>query len=145
MKKFWIVIVLATIAISLGCGGDGGAGAGAAAKKMLDAMKEGDMDTVLKYVDLKGLYDKQSEEQRKAMGITDFEAYEKMTKGMLTAMFEASKEETAELEFKILGSQVKDDVTIVKFKTRKNAEAEWEEDEIPFKKVGGTWKAESLK
>ncbi len=137
MKKFWIVIVLAAVAISLGCGGGGGAEA--AAKKMLQAMKDGDVDTFLNYLDFKGQYDKMSEAERGGM---DYEAFEKMTKGFMSAALEADKEKAAKIEFKVLGSEVKDDVTMVKVKKRDNAEAEWEEDEIPYKKVDGKWKTD---
>jgi len=136
MKRLWIVVVLAVIAVGFGCGGGGG-GAEAAAKKMLEAMKNGDVDTFFSYLDLKEQYDKMPEALRAGK---DYEAFEKEAKDGMKKMVEANKEDAAKAEFQVLGSEVKDDITMVKVKLRDNPKAEWKEEEIPFKKVDGKWK-----
>jgi len=138
MKTLWIVTVVAVIAIACGCGTRGGATpdaetAEAAAKKFFEAGKTGDLDTAISYFDLKGEYDKMPEEQR---GDMDYEAFEKK----IRAIMEAGKEQAAKLEYEVLGSEVKGDVTIVKVKLKNYVTPEWEEREWHFKKIDGKWK-----
>ena len=139
MKTLWIVTVLAIIAISIGCLGGGGGGAEAAAKNMMEALRKGDVDAIFAYVDLKDMYDKLPKEQR---GAGTYEEFVKQQKALLAWIFESNKKSLAQLEFEILGSEVKGDVTMVKIRGRKNKEAPWEEKEHPFKKVDGKWKTD---
>jgi hypothetical protein len=53
---------------------------------------------------------------------------------------EAGKEQAAKLEYEVLGSEVKGDVTIVKVRLKDYGTPEWEEHEWHFKKIDGKWK-----
>ena len=146
MKTLWIVTVVAVIAIAGSCGALGDAAPGPitpdadtaedAMKKFFEAIKRGDLDTAISYFDLKGEYDKMSDEQRKAMGATDYEAFVRR----IRAIMEAGKEQGAKMEYEVLGSEVKGDVTIVKVKLKNYGTPEWQEMEWHFKKIDGKWK-----
>jgi ketosteroid isomerase-like protein len=132
MRKLWIVAVLAIVAVALGCGAGGGA-AESVAKKILEAGKAGDFDTIAKYMDWKGIYDQIPEEAR---GGKSFEDCKKEA-------IEAAKKEVKpekDFEYQILEVKEEGDTATVKTKTRKNKDAEWREDTVTFKKIDGTWK-----
>ena len=99
-------------------------------------VKKGDKSVVYDYVDLKGMYDNTPEEKRDGMS---FEQFEKMIREAPKPEGEDEKAPEG-FDYKILGSEVKDDVTIVKVKVKENEDAEWEEHEVLFKKIDGKWK-----
>ncbi len=132
MRKVWCVAILAVFALTIGCGAGGGAEG--AAKKILEGIKKGDNSVIFDHVDLKGFYEASvPEAQREEF---PFEKFEKM----MREAAEKEKEVPEGFEYEILGSEVKGDVTIVKVKVKENKDAEWEEQEVPFKQIDGKWK-----
>jgi hypothetical protein len=132
MRKLWIVAVLAVVVVAFGCGAGGGS-AESAAKKMLEATKKGDFDTIAKYIDWKAAYDQLSEEQRAAK---KFEDWKKEQIAEVKPLFKPEKD----FEYEILEAKEEGDTATVKVKSRENKDAEWREDTVTFKKVDGAWK-----
>lgn len=139
MRTLWIVVAAFVVALALGCGkgGDNGGDNGGAdtaegaAKQMLTAMKKGDIDALLGCADIKAMYDQLPEEGR---GGKSFDEWKKE----LREQTEASL--TTDFDFEVTGSEAVGDVTLVKVKFTP-AGGEAEELDIPFKKVGGQWRA----
>jgi hypothetical protein len=132
MRKLWIVAVLAVVVVAFGCGAGGGS-AESVAKKILEAGKAGDFDTIAKYMDWKGIYDQLPEEARAGKSFEDWKK----------ESIEAAKKEVKpekDFEYEILEVKEEGDTATVKTKTRPNKDAEWREDTVTFKKIDGTWK-----
>ena len=104
-----------------------------AMKKLLEAVEKGDADTIVEYIDLKGIYESIPEEYR---GHMKFEDWEK------EARDEMKKEIKPEEGFiyEILSAEEKGDKATVTVKTKEKEDAEWEERTIILKKINGTWK-----
>ena len=136
MRKLWILALAGALAIALGCGAGGGGGAESAAKDILEGVKKGDSKALIDHLDLKGMYEAQvPEEAREQM---TYEKFEKLfTQGVAE---EANKPAPEGFDYKILGSEVKGDATIVKVSVKEDKDAEWEESEVEFKKIDGKWK-----
>jgi hypothetical protein len=133
MRNVWFVAILAVAVIAVGCG-VGGGGAEGAAKDILEGVKKGDSSVLLDYLDLKGMYEQQvPEEAREQM---TFEQFEQQMRDALGK----EKEAPEGFEYEILGSEVKDDVTLVKVKVKEDKDADWEQHEVPFRKIDGKWK-----
>jgi hypothetical protein len=129
MRKLWLVLMIATMVTALGCGPS----AESAARKIFEGIKEGDSTALLDHLDFRGIYEMEvPEADRDEM---PFEKFEMML-----------REQGEELEvakgfdYDVLGSDIKDDVTIVTVKVKENEDAEWKNYDVPFKKIDGTWK-----
>jgi len=156
MRHWALVVLAAVVAITLGCGqtengdgngdgngngnGDGGGaatgtatGAEAAAKAMLEGFSKGDYGTFLDHVDLKGIYEGLPEEAHEQM---TYEAFEEQFRGGMAEAPEAPEG----WEYKIVGSKKEGDTTIVTVRIKEDANAEWDESKVPFKKIDGKWK-----
>lgn len=161
MKNLWIVAILAVVALALGCGptkegepgkddnGGGGAAEGgtsgtstptsgggpeATVEAMLDGFKEGDVDAFLNGIDLKGLYDLSlTDEEKEEISYEDFVG--QMREGM-----QGAPTPDEGFAYKIGKSRKEGDTVILSVSIRQDADSEWEESEVPFKKIGGEWK-----
>jgi ketosteroid isomerase-like protein len=131
MNKVWLVVVLAVTVIALGCGAGGSAES--AAKKILEATKTGDADTILDHMDLKGMYESLPEMAR---GGLKYEDWEKKTREQMKKMFEPNPE----FEYEIISCKEEGDTATLKTKTKEHKDSEWEERETTLKKIDGTWK-----
>ena len=109
-----------------------------AMKSILEGVKKGDASALLDHLDLKGMYEQTMPEQVREM--MTFEQFEKQVRESMGAA--AEEEDPPEgFDYKILGSEVKDDATIVRVRLKNDTDAEWEEHEVPLKRIDGTWKA----
>ena len=151
MKSLLIALVLCTVAASSAFGQDTAdtkpaTGAQqptdpkAVAKKILEAMKSGDMDAMLDCFDLKAMYDSDIPHLGHKPGVEDlsFEQWEKAFREQTSR--EAGDIRKPDLEYKILGTAEEEGTTWVTFKILEGKESNWEEIEMPFKKVDGEWK-----
>ena len=105
----------------------------AAARKVFEALKEQDTDVLLDLIDFRKMYDKTPPEERTRLRYKDFETIQR---GRLTAAFHENRQEG--LDYEILGA-----VTYITVRVKPDADAEWEEIEVPIRNVDGTWKVSS--
>ncbi|MBN1918844.1 MAG: hypothetical protein JW889_13140 [Verrucomicrobia bacterium] len=157
MRNLWVLLIVVAVGFCLGCGksddGDKPAGGDAkgngetpatadtavaadspqaAAKAMLEAFKKGNPDGFLAGVDLKGVYDKLPEDQRAG-------TYEEMVEQMREGMRQAGGPPEG-FDYKFGTSRTEGDITFLKISIKEGPDAEWDESEIPFKKIDGKWK-----
>jgi len=131
MKRALFVALLGLIAIALGCGPGGGAEG--TAKKLLEATKTGDADTLADHIDWKGMYESIPEEYRGDKTVEDFE------KEARAEMKKHTDEANEEFEYEILSCEEEGDTATLKVKTKENKDADWEERTIILKKIDGKW------
>jgi len=105
----------------------------AAAEAMLEGIREGDADVMLDHLDLKGLYEQAVREEMRAE--MPYEQFRKILRENVER-----REAKEDFEYQVLGSKADGDATIVTVKTKEDKDAEWEEHEVPLKKIDGTWK-----
>jgi hypothetical protein len=120
MSRVLIGMVLVMFAVTMGCSCGGGGSAKGVAKSVLEAMKAKDIDKMVSYMDLQGIYDKMPEPAKKQLSFEEFkkQTIEAMKKG-------AEQDKDKKFDYKNL--EVKEDG-----KT-------WKKDTIKLTKVGGKW------
>jgi hypothetical protein len=145
MKRLWLVAVLAIFTVSLGCGGGGGAKGAATA--LLEAQKTGDVEAAMEYMDLEGIY-AEMKKMTEGMGemAVEMPKFEEWKKQFIA---EAKKDAKPNKDFayEIVEATETGDTATVKVKTKDKKDAEWKENTVTFKKIGGKWKltVESMK
>ena len=155
MKSLLIALVLYTAAVSSVFGQNTGAGqpadsktgskAGpevgpeAVAKKVLEAVKAGDVDAWIDCYDLKAVH-----EGGASVYVSDadvnvsFEQWLKKFRKMM--MRNAAGWTERDAEYEILDTAEEDGTAYVRIKSRVDKGSAWKEFELPFRKVDGEWK-----
>jgi len=135
----WKITVEGMKAFDFGFGAPGPIRRGAdtaveAMKHILDGVKRGDATVLLDHLDLKGMYEQMVPEQvREQITLEEFEK-------LVREGAQREQEAPEGFDYEILGSRLKGDATIVRVKVKEDTDAEWEEHEVEFKKIDGTWK-----
>jgi hypothetical protein len=138
MSRVLIGAVLVAFAVTMGCtcgGGGGGAStAEGAAKGFLEAGKAKDVEKMLNYVDLKGMYDTQiPEEAKKDM------PFEKFKEQLVAAAKEAADKDTSKKpDYRKLKVTEEGDTATVTVELTEDGKT-WNEQTIKLKKVDGKW------
>jgi hypothetical protein len=108
----------------------------AAIEAMLEARKEGDIETFIDYVDLKDIYDQMAKGMG-AMGhqLPEFEEWKR-------DLVEEAKAEGFEkgFDYEVLEVREQDGTAKATVKTRNSADDDWEEQTVEFKLIDGGWK-----
>lgn len=138
MKQALVALVLTGL-LSL-CAADAGEAAEVGAeetaedvtRKMLDAIKRGDADTVLECMDLETLYN----DLRRTKG----DAAPSFDNWLEHTRLTYANPPVPGRQFEILGSEERGDGMVVRFRTRHQPDEEWSEEELYFAKVDGRWK-----
>ncbi len=149
MRNLLLTAALAVATIGLGCGQSGedplddGVPIGPAltveetAKVMLEALKDGDVDTFLAHADLRGIYERFPEPMRRTFTFEHFKAALEKAKRKVR---DAKVNEFKELSYEILGVEERDGFQVVTFKTRSAPGKKWKTFEAYFSNFDGAWK-----
>lgn len=105
-------------------------GAEEQARRLLEAMKQGNARAFLDLFDIEALHEDAAEEEGEVAKLAEF------AKKLREAVEAEFKDGPAQgFEYEVVGS-----VTVVKVKVRQSKDAEWQEHEIGFVKEDGQWK-----
>ena len=104
------------------------------ARLMLEALKQGDVETFLSHADLRGIYNGFPKPMRRTF------SYEQYTAALEKAGRKAHNEKMAELAYDVLGVEDKGDLKIVTIKTRTRPTKSWKTFQVTFGNFDGTWK-----
>lgn len=107
------------------------------AKVMLEALKDGDVDTFLAHADLRGIYERFPEPMRRTFTFEHFKAALEKAKRKVR---DAKVNEFKELSYEILGVEERDGFQVVTFKTRSAPGKKWKTFEAYFSNFDGAWK-----
>ena len=134
MSRVFVGLVLVMFAVTMGCNcGGGGSSAESAAKGMLDAAKNKDVDKMFTYIDLQGMYDQMPPEAKKDLPFEKFK--EQVIK---LAKDEAKTETNKKFDYRNLKVTEKGDTATIKVETTEDGK-EWKESTVDLKKIGGKW------
>jgi len=104
------------------------------ARLMLEALKNGDVETFLGHADLRGIYNGFPEPMRRTF------TFEQFTAALEKAGRKAHDEKMAELKYQIVGVEEKGELRIVTIKTQTHPTKLWKTFEVTFANFDGTWK-----
>jgi hypothetical protein len=133
MSRICVGLVLVVLAVSMGCSCGGGGSAESVAKGFLDATKSKNVDAMVKYVDLKGIYESLPEAAKKDM---PFEEFKKQTVEAMKKGAEADKDK--KFDYKNLKVTEEGDTATVTVETTDDGET-WKTDTVKLTKIGGKW------
>jgi len=113
---------------------DTGGDAGVAVRALLEAMKAKDAKTSLKYMDLKGIYEKAVPGP-----LREQMPFERFRDDMLGAN-EKPTDTGVRFDYEVVEITVKDDVATADIRMKTRADENWKDRTIRFKKIDGAWK-----
>jgi hypothetical protein len=104
------------------------------ARLMLEALKQGDIETFLAHVDLAGVYDNFPEPMRRTFSFEQFE------EALRKAGDKAGREGMSELQYEIVGVEERGELRVVTLRTQSRPGRPWRTFEATFGNFDGTWK-----
>lgn len=104
------------------------------ARVMLEALREGDVETFFEHADVRGVYESFPEPMRRTFSFEQFEA------ALEKAGDKVGREKMAELQYEILGVEDKGELKVVTLKTQSRPGRPWRTFEATFGNFDGTWK-----
>lgn len=149
MSKLLVIAALVAAAITLGCGrsadraSDDGAPATTeltieqTARRMLEALRTGDVDTFLAHADARGIYERFPEAMRRTFTFEQFQSALQKAKAKVVA---AETNEFKDLSYEILGIEERDGYHVVTFKTQSAPGKKRKTFEAYFRCFDGVWK-----
>jgi hypothetical protein len=110
-----------------------------AMRTMLEAAKARDVETMLEYIDLKGLYEKQLPED-----VRNDIPFEKFREQVIMAAKQAAQEDGNQLDYELVEVKEEGDTATATVRTREGRHGEWKrewrEDTVQLEKIDGAWK-----